>query len=228
MKNKIKCIRPEAIVSNIIRSLLVLSIIVSFINRNYINLFTGVVTLFITFLPFFIARKNHINLPPSFQIIILLFIFAANYLGTLKLYYEKFWWWDIMLHTFSGVIFGFIGFLLVYIFNKEEKIDVYLSPAFMSLFALCFAVFIGTLWEIFEFSMDTLFGFNMQLGSLVDTMWDLIDDTVGGGVACLYGYAYVKYEKDGLFKKLITKFFKMNPRMFKSNTNDDQSNKISV
>ncbi|MFA6942075.1 MAG: hypothetical protein WCQ54_14045, partial [Clostridiaceae bacterium] len=96
MKKKIKLADS---VSNTIRLLLIFAAIYSLITKNYINTFTSVFTLFLTFLPFIIARKEHIKLPPSFQIVIILFIFAAQYLGEMNDYYLKFWWWDIMLHT---------------------------------------------------------------------------------------------------------------------------------
>lgn len=211
----------DMIIANIIRLLLCTSIVISFINKNHFNFFTGILTLFLTFLPYIIARKNHIVLPSGFFIIILLFIFAANYLGELKSYYLKFWWWDLMLHTLSGVILGFTGFLLVYILNKEEKVNVFLSPIFMSAFAFCFAVSIGALWEIFEFSMDSIFGLNMQKSGLVDTMWDLIVDSAGAVVASTYGFLYEKYGKGRSFKKFMTRFFKMNPEIFNKGKSED-------
>lgn len=219
MKDNKRKLKIEKLISNIIRLLLILSIIVSFLNKNYLNFSTAIVTLILTFLPRLIAKNAKINLPSSFQIIILLFIFAANYLGNLKEYYTKFWWWDKMLHTMSGVILGFIGYLLIYILNKEDKGRVRLSPAFTALFALSFAVFMGTLWEIYEFCGDNLLGLSMQNNSLNDTMWDLIADTVGACVACLYGYAYEKYRIDNIYKRILSKFFHMNPSI--GNAEDD-------
>ncbi|MFD3155488.1 hypothetical protein ACFIJ5_01195 [Haloimpatiens sp. FM7330] len=210
--------KAEVVLANTIRTLLVISMIISIVTHNYLNFFTALLTLCLTFLPFIIAKKNHIKLPPSFQIIILLFIFASQYLGEMKNYYLKFWWWDLMLHTLSGLILGFLGFLLVYILNKEEKVNVYLSPFFMALFAFTFAVSVGALWEIFEFSMDNIFGLNMQKSGLVDTMWDLIVDSIGAIVAAFSGYLYEKNREEGIFKNLITKFLKMNSQLFKQNS----------
>lgn len=201
--------------ANILRILFGVSIITSIVARNYLNLFIGIVSLFTTFLPYIIAKKGHIVLPPSFQIIILSFIFGANYLGELKEYYIKYFWWDKMLHTLSGIMLGFLGFLLIYILNNEEKVNVYLSPFFMALFAFSFAVCTGALWEIFEFTMDSLFGFNMQKSGLVDTMWDLIVDTIGAIVSSTSGYIYVKYNEEGIYKRMFSKFGRMNAGIFK-------------
>lgn len=220
MKKKIK---PVDTISNIIRFLLIAAAIYSIITKNYINTFTSVFTLFLTFLPFIIAKKEHIKLPSSFQIIILLFIFAAQYLGEMNSYYLKYWWWDIMLHTFSGIILGFIGYLLVYILNKEEKVNVYLSPFFMVLFSFTFAVALGAIWEIFEFSMDSIFGTNMQKSGLTDTMWDLIVDSIGALFTAFCGWMYETKKAEGWFKKAFNLFMNNNKKLF-SDKNDVNSN----
>jgi hypothetical protein len=213
--------KTEIVIANIFRILLVVSIIISIINTNWLSLFIAIITFLLTFLPFIITQRNHIHLPPTFQIIILLFIFAAQYLGELKAYYYKFWWWDLMLHTLSGVILGFIGFLLVYILNKEEKVDVMLSPVFMALFAFTFAVSIGVVWEIFEFSMDSLFGFNMQKSGLVDTMWDLIVDSLGALVTSVYGYIYERNKDKSIFSRFLNGFIKTNSNLFRKKKNKE-------
>lgn len=218
----LKALKAETIVANLIRIMFVLAIIVSLLNRIYLDVFIAAFTLFLTFLPFIIARKSRITLPPSFQIVILLFIFAANYLGEFRLYYEKYWWWDKMLHGFSGLMLGFAGYLLVYIINGVQKISVSLSPLFVAIFAFAFALSIGTLWEIYEFSMDSLLGFNMQRTGLNDTMWDLILDAAGAIVASISGYLYEKNRKEGFFKRMFTKFVNMNSHFFNDKTRPEK------
>lgn len=214
-----KHVTMESAVANIIRGLLILSAAFSLHTKNYLNFFTAVMTLWLTFLPFIIARKNHIKLPQSFQIVILLFIFGAQYLGELKDYYFRFWWWDKMLHTFSGIILGFIGYLLIYVLNNEKKVDVYLSPFFMVFFSFTFAVCVGALWEIFEFTMDNTFGLNMQKSGLVDTMWDLIVDCIGAFISAFCGYQYETRKENGWFKRMFNAFMKMNRKLFKKKNN---------
>lgn len=214
----------EVVLANVIRGLLILSMVISFVTRNYLNFFTALLTLWLTFLPFIIAKKNRVRLPPSFQIVILLFIFAAQYLGEMREYYIKFWWWDLMFHTFSGIILGFTGFLLIYTLNKDENVQVYLSPFFIGLFAFTFALSVGALWEIFEFSMDNIFGLNMQKSGLVDTMWDLIVDGVGGLIAAFSGYFYAKKDEEGTFKKLLQSFIGMNEDIFTNNEGEKEHN----
>ncbi|NLC67870.1 MAG: hypothetical protein GX754_03585 [Clostridiaceae bacterium] len=217
-----KTLKAETIVANLIRVMFVLAVIVSLLNGIYLDAFIAAFTLFLTFLPSIIVKKSCITLPPSFQVVILLFIFAANYLGSYRLYYEKFWWWDSMLHGLSGLMLGFAGFLLVYIINGAQKLNVSLSPLFVAIFAFAFSLSIGALWEIYEFTMDSLFGLNLQRTGLDDTMWDLILDASGALVASVSGYLYEKNRKDGIFKRMFTKFISMNSHFFTDNTQPEK------
>ncbi|MGE5328860.1 MAG: hypothetical protein ACM3KR_05070, partial [Deltaproteobacteria bacterium] len=150
------------IISWLVRILLILAFASSIARKDYEGIFLIVLTFILTFYPTILEKQFRVYLPSSFQIVITLFIFAAQYLGELKAFYYKFWWWDIMLHTTSGLILGIIGFMIVYLLNEHYDTNVQLSPFFIVLFALCFAITIGVVWEIYEFGMDRLFGFNMQ------------------------------------------------------------------
>jgi uncharacterized membrane protein YjdF len=106
--------------------------------------------------------------------------------------------------------------------NETEDIGMSMKPGFVAFFAFLFAVGIGALWEIFEFSMDKTFGTNMQkpmLGDpsgLTDTMWDLIVASVGALVISVFGYVYLKTGNKGSFiERWISAFVKLNPRLFK-------------
>lgn len=143
------------------------------------------------------------------------------FLGEVRGYYTRYWWWDIALHTSSGFLLGIVGFLLVHVMNEVEDINRHMRPGFVAFFAFLFAVAIGALWEIFEFAMDTLLGLNMQkpmLGDpsgLTDTMWDLIVDTLGALVISILGYRYVRTGKNESFlERWIQDFVKGNPSMF--------------
>ena len=196
----------------LLRVLLVVAIFFALLNYNWINLVLAVFTLVLTFLPSIIEKRIKIDYPSEFEILISVFILASLYLGEIHSFYHVFWWWDLMLHTFSGVIIGIIGFSLVNILNVEKKTTLKLSPAFVAFFSFSFAISIGVMWEIFEFFMDTTFGFNMQKSGLVDTMWDLIVDALGAFVISAIGYFYLKkditiVERIGeIFLKI--KFFK--------------------
>ncbi|MBU1119180.1 hypothetical protein KKH43_04840 [Patescibacteria group bacterium] len=212
-----KKISLEVIIGNIFRLFFVGIVIGSIINQNWFNLFTAILALALTYLPFFIAQKKRIYIPASFQVVILAFIFAAMYLGELYQYYDKFWWWDLMLHSLSGVILGFVGFILVYVLNREKRVKVILSPLFVAFFSISFAVTVGVLWEIFEFSADEIFGLNSQRWTrtgVVDTMWDLIVDFFGGLLIGILGYFYLTKNQPSFFKRAVKVFIDTNKELF--------------
>lgn len=171
-------------------------------------------------LPGLLSRRLKVYIPPEFEVLAILFIFASLFLGEIGGYYERFWWWDSMLHTGSGLLLGILGFLLVYVLNSQPNIRLSMSPGFVALFAFTFAVAVGAIWEIFEFGMDQIFGTNMQkpmLGDesgLTDTMFDLILDAIGALIISLIGYAYMKQNTPSFIEKWIHKFIEANPQLF--------------
>jgi len=176
----------------------------------------------LTFLPLVLARRFRFFIPPEFALLAIVFVFASLYLGEVRDYYTRFWWWDIALHTASGMLLGIIGFLLVHALNQMKHVEVHLKPGFVACFAFMFAVGVGALWEIFEFTMDQLVGTTMQkpmLGDpsgLTDTMWDLIVDTLGAVVISVLGYGYIKVAGNTSFlERWIDAFIEANPRLFR-------------
>jgi len=145
-------------------------LIAQFFNRNYENVLLCVLTLVLFMLPSAFERRLHIDLPDTLEIIILLFIYAAEILGEISDYYIEFPFWDTMLHTMNGFLCAAIGFALVDILNREEKVFLHLSPFFMAVVAFCFSMTIGVLWEFFEFSMDQFLLFDMQKDTVVNTI----------------------------------------------------------
>jgi hypothetical protein len=207
-------IKFKSILVWIFRILLIGAIIANIVTLHWLSLFISILALATTYIPNFLSNKHLLFIPSDIQIFILVFVFASLYLGELRNFYHHFWWWDTLLHTFSGIILGFIGFTLIYFLNREEDIDVILSPLFIGVFAFSFAVTFGVFWEIFEFAMDNIFALNMQKTGLVDTMWDLIADCIGGGIAAYYGYNYLKKDMKSYFEEALKKVLKDNSHLF--------------
>ncbi len=178
------------------------------------------VVMAVTLAPVLLGRRLPVDIPAEFQVLAIVFVFAALFLGEVRSWYERIWWWDIALHTSSGLLLGLVGFLLVYVLNENERVDVHMRPRFVALFAFLFAVAVGALWEIFEFSMDRLFGANMQKpmfddpSGLTDTMWDLIVDTLGAFAISALGWWYMQRGERSFIEAWIRKFIARNPRLF--------------
>lgn len=166
--------------SFIVRTLLLLSVVGvmvrSFFLGNFEHVFLCILTLILFALPTMLARRLSIKFPTVMEILILIFIYAAEILGEISCFYMRFPFWDTLLHTTSGFLFAAIGFAFVDILNKDPKIKFQLSPFFLALFAFCFALMIGTLWEFFECSVDILLHKDMQKDTVVDFLYSVYLD----------------------------------------------------
>ncbi len=151
-------------------------------------------------LPSTLERKWSFEIPNYMSILYFIFLYCAIYLGEVRNFYYLVPHWDSILHAFSGAMLGAFGFTLVTILNDSERVSVTLSPLFVCLFAFCFALAVGAIWEVYEFTGDGLFGLNMQkfrtadgtllIGreALSDTMKDIIIDSVGAFIVVAIGY----------------------------------------
>lgn len=196
---------------------LLLTLIIAFVaaipHQNWLSMLITLAIAILIAIPMWFERWSKIVLPAGLQIFLVCFVYATLFLGDAQRYYYKYFWWDTVLHTSSGLGFGIAGFLLLYIIYKSGKTKA--TPAILAMFAFCFAVAVGTVWEVFEFVMDTMFGFNMQGDSLFDTMKDLIVDSIGGLVAAVMGYLYLKRKTNTLgFSSMMNEFKRNNPRLF--------------
>ena len=164
----------------LLRIAVIAVMIAQFFNGNFENVFLCILTLILFLLPTVIERKLQIDLPNALEIIIMLFIFAAEILGEIQSYYTTYLGWDTMLHTLNGFLCAAIGFSLVDMLNRQERFSLSLSPAFMAIVAFCFSMTIGVLWEFFECSMDQFFLLDMQKDMVVDRISSVMLDPTGG------------------------------------------------
>lgn len=170
VKHELKENRSAFIVYSTLRILVIGMMILQIFNRNFQNVFLCILTLILFIMPSVVQATFKVEFPTLLEIIILLFIFAAEILGEISAFYIKFPYWDTILHTLNGFLCGAIGFSLVEIMNGNKKLRFELSPLFMAVVAFCFSMTIGVIWEIFEFSMDTLYHFDMQKDTVIHSI----------------------------------------------------------
>ena len=155
-------------------------LIAQIFNRDYESVFLCVLTLILFLLPSFFERRLHIDVPDTLEIIILLFIYAAEILGEIRAYYITFPRWDTMLHTINGFLCAAVGFSLVDVLNRNTKLTSFsLSPAYMALVAFCFSMTVGVLWEFFECVMDQFFYLDMQKDTVLSAISSVNLDPTG-------------------------------------------------
>ncbi len=189
--------------SRIMKGLLLIGLGICLFLGHWFNVFLITLILGIVLMP---GVLWNIYIPIEIEFLAVLFLFASIFLGSVHGWYEKLWWWDLFLHTWSGVLLGILGFLLVYLLNETDRIPLTLNPLFIVLFSFSFAVTLGVLWEFFEFGVDQVFGLNSQEGSLVDTMGDLLVDAAGALVVSVAGYAWLKFNVRTVVSDAIEKF----------------------
>ena len=105
----------------VLRTLVIITLILQGIHRNWNDVFLCILTLFLLMIPSIIDKKLNIKLPTVLESIILLFIFAAEILGEIQNFYGIFKQWDTMLHTINGFIMAAIGFSLIDILNQKDR-----------------------------------------------------------------------------------------------------------
>ena len=162
-----------------LRISVVIVMIAQVFNHNYENVFLCILTLILFMMPTFIERKLHIHFPDTMEIIILLFIYAAEILGEIHSMYTRIPMWDTMLHTLNGFLVAAIGFCLVDLLNRNDSFKVKLSPAYLAIVAFCFSMTIGVLWEFFEFTMDSCFDMDMQKDTVITSISSVTLDPAG-------------------------------------------------
>ena len=183
--------------------------VVNEMSKRIALIFWGIITFGLTYGTEYIEKKEKIDIPDILETVIVLFIYASLYLSVRFDLYYRFFWWDDLLHMLSGVIIGFIGFIAIYKINNKYSMNI--SPLLVATFSFTFAVTLGVLWEVLEFSSDVFLGtanqkWNLpeseiligkayQGSGLRDTMSDLIVNSIGSLITSIVTYFMYKYEK---------------------------------
>lgn len=153
-----------------LRAGIIACMIAQIFNRNFENVFLCILSSILLLMPTILEHQLKIDFPDTLEIIIMLFVFAAEILGEIRSFYLTYPHWDTMLHTVNGFLCAAIGFSLVDFFNRNERFSLKLSPVFMAIVAFCFSMTIGVLWEFFEYGMDRFLLFDMQKDTIVHTI----------------------------------------------------------
>ena len=176
----------------ILRLIVIGVMVMTIIHKNYESTFVCVLVLILFMLPRFVERNFRIELPSTLEIIILVFIFAAEILGELKSYFITYPHWDSMLHTTTGFISAAFGFAMVDLLNRNKPQHFKLSPVFLALVAFCFSMTVGVLWEFFEYTGDRVMGWDMQKDTVVNSIYTVeLDETRSNKVVAVKDIADV-------------------------------------
>jgi len=162
--------------------------------------------ILVMFVPSLLERRLHLRIPNYMYILYFVFLFCTVYLGEVNNFYYYISFWDIILHSLSAAMLVALGFTICGTLSDSEHTGIQLSPVFIALFAFCFALAVGALWEIYEYSADEFLKLNMQKfrlldgtllvghAALADTMKDIIVNTTSAFVVSIVGYFSLKIQ----------------------------------
>ena len=128
---------------------------------------------------------------------ITLFALIAQYGGTMFNLYGVIPVYDLILHLASGCLLLFFGHYFLGLILKRHP-EVTLPRSLILWFCWFFSVACAGIWEIFEFTVDQLFGFDSQIrgSGVMDTMTDVIAGTAGAVLGIfLLRYLIIRMER---------------------------------
>lgn len=193
------------------------------VRAYFVSALTAFLSMQILRLPDFLIRKDYMLVPVGLEILFTLFVLSSVLLGSLFDFYQRFPWWDTLHHFVSGALLGTVGLLLFMSMTRDQNTRNQVNPLAIALFAFCFSISCSVLWEIYEFTGDSLFGMNMQRWQvgppggeplnldrlsnrsnpgLIDTMKDLIAGSLGALASVGLAFPFIKrrsaFERTGL------------------------------
>lgn len=166
---------------------------------SYLFAFATAIAIVLSLLPSIVQRNYRITLPFELDLLITLSIFLHTFFGEWLKFYDRIWIWDKILHVYGTAVISMLAFMIVYTLHYTKKLR--LTLPFVGLFTVISAMAIGSFWEIGEFAVDNIFNIDTQNG-LDNTMWDLIDDLIGGTFVAGVGIIYIKYSRPDERKRL--------------------------
>src|SRR3989344_1046259 len=207
MSNQRKSLTVHSIIIGLIRLILFLTFIYAATTKRDLVEVVSLIALFTTFIPYLLELLFRIKIPSSIEIIYLMFLYGLLTAGEVRGFYSGLWWWEILMTLTASFALGFVGLSIMQVLYKEKRINI--NPLFASIVIFSFAVSIGVLWEIFEFTLDALINSNLQK-NLIDTMQDLAVNVLGGLIISIMGFYLIKNEKSFLISKFVSESLENN------------------
>ena len=214
---------------HVVRTAMALLIVASIINifiqaddadisRNIFVIIQAIILLLLSYGPPAMEKRLKVEIPDFLEGIFLIFIIAALIFGEVAEFFVKISWWDDMLHTTSGVLVAITSFSIINRAAKNPNNTLSFSPFFIALFVFCFSMTIEAIWELFEYTLDSLSASsNMMrtvdsvtlvpfqgLEAIRDTMHDIILAFFSSLAVSIIGYFDAKHGSKFFKKWLIS------------------------
>ena len=157
------------------QGLIALDMVYAFLSGNYHAGFTALLMLILTLVPYWVAHRMDVQFPwfVFFFIAMALWFHTAGYIQGFYLTFYPYY--DKVAHFVTGTAVALLGFLGVIFIDRYWKMN--LRRHFIVGFTVIFGLAMAAAWEIYEYTIDIIFGGNLagrMQGGLTDTMQDLI------------------------------------------------------
>lgn len=150
---------------------------------------------------YIIQKLFKIRINEVINLIYIIFIFMAHFLGVICELYNYIYWFDKFVHFLSGIVTAFVAIYLLVKCKKDKNIF------FDILVIISLTLAVAAFWEIFEYLSSFYFHMDPQkvlLTGVNDTMGDIIVAFLGSVLVSISYYFENKYN----YKLLIKKFIK--------------------
>jgi hypothetical protein len=198
--------RIQTSLSNVIKIVLILSLLNAFYFHLWHILFANAFLLFLMFVPYFMKKGVHIQLPKEFELAVLFFVVISFFMGEIR---------GFVIQAFFGLAIGLIGFTLMIILYSNSKTDI--SPWLIVLFAFSFSVTIGFGIELIKYHLKLFLDYKFSVADYSYAMNGLTWVCGGAFLSAIAGYGYMKkyrITKLRFIRKFVDRFKHKNPNFF--------------
>ena len=136
------------------------------------------------------------------EIVYVIFIILAHFVGSVVNLYNKVWWYDLFAHFLSGILTAILSLVIMNflkVYNDKNKL-------FNVIFIISFTLMIASLWEFLEYGADTFLKMNVQHSietGVSDTMEDMLVAFLGSIIVSILYIIESKKTKKGFLRKAI-------------------------
>lgn len=160
------------------------------LSGHYGRIFVTLSLYLTVWVPAIVRATFKVKIPEHMEFVYLIFLFFAQFLGSVVNLYANVYWFDSFNHFVSGILTAIFSVAFLFWMQKYNVKDIRFNIIFMIIFSLA----IASLWEFFEFTSDRIFGGDTQKvleTGVVDTMKDMIVAFLGAVLTSIY-YGYEK------------------------------------
>ncbi len=169
---------------------------------NYDRILGDITIPLVLLIPRIIKNLFKIRITDTMELIYVVFIILAQFLGSVVNLYnnDTTWWYDLFAHFLSGILTSVLALVVLNWFGVyKEK-----NKGFNFLFIICFTLMVASIWEFVEFGTDVFLGMNVQHSletGVKDTMEDMLVAFAG---SMIVGITYLLEGKNGFVKKIVS------------------------